>query len=170
MENHEIIECFNKHLKKSVLMRLKCCSKTLYKSIKLKPFNMHKLNWSDLNILKTIVLLPDCNSYFDNVDYYKFARIYPYLKAFRNIQTTGWKKNHYNYLITFCIYKYIVMEFGLLHFHPYLSVYGYDLPNQLIDEIIDLHINHPYQLTIENIYSIVNKYDYSIDLLYLIYI
>jgi hypothetical protein len=178
MNNFEVIDCLNKYLPRASAIRLKCCNKVLYTSVNVKGYNhlLSQLDTSDLKIMEMIILTKEdyylytTPVYNDNNDFYRFVSVYRYLKAFKNgSDEYGFRKNHYNYLVTFCIYKYIVMEY-LGPTQHYLGVYSTFLPIFLTFEIFDLHINHPYKVSITNIYSLVNKYEFDDSVLPMIYI
>ena len=149
LDNSEIIYCLNEYLPKKTKTRLLATSKK-FNILTIKNYRnkMLLLDLSPLNLIKMFV----------QYNYFTFYDIFRSFKLFKNVRTRfhHWNNIHWNLVITFLIYRYIIQEYNSHVFfqQPFLIYNGY------FNNILIINIDEIFKknLVIQEVYNIVKRY------------
>ena len=151
MEDPGVLIPLNNYLDKRTEIMLNAVSKTTNKIIKLRTYNIDKLNLSYLNLIKMFVR----SKY--NIT---FKEIKHLIKPFK-YGIAHLSQIHYNLFFTFLIYKYIYYEYTTYN-EDFMDNYKWCINKNLINEIKEyissINIDN---LDLKVIYSIVNRYNFN---------
>jgi len=143
LDNSEIIYCLNEYLNKKTKTRLLATSKKFnIFTIKNYREKMLLLDLSPLNLIKMFV----------QYDYFTFYDIFRSFKLFKNVRTRfhHWNNIHWNLVITFLIYRYIIQNDS----QP-LFIYNRYFNYILIINIVEIFKKN---LVIQEVYNVVKRY------------